>query len=135
MKRMTITWPVALVLTAFLAVVGATLIWAPADTVRWAVSGEGLVAVLIAAYLRSPRDVAGPSVALLGVALGGSLLVGCGASQQVRTAYGDETLRCMENADEIRDREGTSAEEDAAALAAEEARCAAALMAIENGGE
>lgn len=54
-----ITWPVAAVLIAFAVCATLTAIFAPADSVAALLSGEGLVATLIAAYLRSPRDVIG----------------------------------------------------------------------------
>ena len=75
---------------------------------------------------------------VLGVGLGLVLFGasgGCGgASPEVRAAYGAEVARCLANEHAIADREGTTLAEDEAALAAERARCDAALSVIEHGG-
>jgi hypothetical protein len=63
------------------------------------------------------------------------LLGACGASDAMRAAYAEETSRCILNERAIVQREDTSYDEDVAALAAERARCDAALTRIEHGGE
>lgn len=63
-------------------------------------------------------------------ALGLLLLASCGPSERLRVAYATEVALCIANERAIVDREGTSREEDAADLAAERARCDAALVAI-----
>lgn len=71
---------------------------------------------------------------LLAVALLVGALSGCGgASAEVRAAYGEEILRCMRNELAIRDRAGTTEEEDRADLARERERCATALRHVEGG--
>lgn len=64
------------------------------------------------------------------LALGLMLLASCGASERVRVAYASEVALCIANERAIIDREGTSREQDEADLAAERARCDAALVAI-----
>lgn len=61
-----------------------------------------------------------------------ALLVGsCGpTAAQVRTRYAAEVETCLENERAIVAREGTTLDEDRAALVAERARCDAALDAI-----
>jgi hypothetical protein len=63
------------------------------------------------------------------------LLGACGASDAMRARYAEETSRCILNERAIVQREDTSYDEDVAALAAERARCDAALDRIEHGGE
>lgn len=58
---------------------------------------------------------------------------GCGASAATRSTYALEQARCIANEREIVDREGTTLEQDQADMAAERARCDAALDAIEGG--
>lgn len=53
-----------------------------------------------------------------------------GATAEVRTAYSVEVARCVANERAIVDRQGTTADQDRADLAAERARCDAALAAI-----
>lgn len=67
------------------------------------------------------------------IALSAIILVGCGASAQLRSAYATETARCIANERAIVDRQGTSYEQDREDLDVERARCNAALDAI--GGE
>jgi hypothetical protein len=56
---------------------------------------------------------------------------GCGgASTEVRTAYAIEQAACLAHERAIVDRAGTTEEQDRADLAAERARCDAALFAI-----
>lgn len=56
---------------------------------------------------------------------------GCGgASPEVRSAYAIEQAHCLANERAIVDRAGTTYEDDRAALAAERARCDAALRGI-----
>ena len=57
------------------------------------------------------------------------LVIGCGASPEVRANYAVEAARCITNERAIVDRAST-AEEDARDLAIERARCDAALEAI-----
>lgn len=64
------------------------------------------------------------------LAFGLMLLASCGASERVRVAYASEVALCIANERAIIDREGTSREQDEADLAAERARCDAALVAI-----
>lgn len=65
------------------------------------------------------------------IALGVVMLAAsCGASEQIRASYAAEVALCIANERAIVDREGTSREEDEAALVAERARCDAALEAI-----
>ncbi len=59
-----------------------------------------------------------------------SMGVSCGASEQLRVAYAAEVALCVANERAIVDREGTTREQDLADLAAERARCDAALAAI-----
>lgn len=59
-----------------------------------------------------------------------SMGVSCGASEQLRVAYAAEVARCIANERAIVDREGTTREQDLADLAAERARCDAALEAV-----
>lgn len=62
----------------------------------------------------------------------GLLLLGCGASAQVRAAYAAEVAHCMEMERAIVHREGTTLEQDQEDMAAERVRCDAALEAIEH---
>lgn len=64
------------------------------------------------------------------LALGFMLLASCGANERVRVAYASEVALCIANERAIIDREGTTREQDEADLAAERARCDAALVAI-----
>jgi hypothetical protein len=59
-----------------------------------------------------------------------SMGVSCGASEQLRVAYAAEVALCIANERAIVDREGTTREQDLADLAAERARCDAALEAV-----
>lgn len=70
------------------------------------------------------------------LAIGCALLLGAcgGASAEVRAAYSVEVARCIANERAIVDRQGTTREQDQSDLAAERARCDAALQAIEAGG-
>lgn len=61
-----------------------------------------------------------------------AVLPGCGASAATQGAYALEQARCIANEREIVDRQGSTLAEDQAALAAERARCDAALDAIEE---
>ena len=63
------------------------------------------------------------------------LMSGCGASAQTRVAYATEQARCIANERAIVDRAGTTEEADRADLAAERARCDAALSSIEGGAD
>lgn len=59
------------------------------------------------------------------------VVYGCGtASLETRTAYSIEAAHCVANERAIVDREGTTREQDEADLAAERARCDAALLTI-----
>lgn len=74
----------------------------------------------------------GSAIAVLAAcALVASCCAGCGASAATRSAYALEQARCIANEREIIARRGTTEEEDTAAMAAERARCDAALDAIE----
>jgi len=100
-----------------------------------ATKGGGLVfppaTALLVFFIRF-LDVGG-CVALLVIT--GACVIGCGgASAETRSSYAVEQARCVANEREIVNRRGTTAEEDDAALAAERARCDAALHAIEEGG-
>jgi hypothetical protein len=66
------------------------------------------------------------------VALVAACCSGCGASAATQGAYALEQARCLANERDIVDRQGTTLEEDQASLAAERARCDAALDAIEE---
>lgn len=57
MKRAKITGPVAAVLCTFIVSAAAVLVFVPPETAAYLLGGEGLIAVAVAAYLRSPRDV------------------------------------------------------------------------------
>jgi hypothetical protein len=57
----------------------------------------------------------------------------CSASPITRQRYAEEMARCISNERAIVDREGSTREQDEADLAAERARCDAALDAIEAG--
>lgn len=75
----------------------------------------------------------GSALAVLAtVALVAACCQGCGASAATQGAYALEQARCIANEREIVDRAGTTLEQDQAALAAERARCDAALDAIEE---
>jgi len=64
------------------------------------------------------------------------LLVGaCGSSAQLRAQYASEVARCTQNERHIVARDDSTAEQDDADLAVERARCDAALVTIDNGGE
>jgi hypothetical protein len=88
MKKRKITGPIAAIVCTAIVALAATLIYAPEDVRGALLAAEGLAATLIAAYLRSPRDVIAPLVALgvLGAASGG-----CTAADQQRAhgAYVD----------------------------------------------
>lgn len=71
-------------------------------------------------------------VVLAVVALVAMLSQGCGASAATQGAYALEQARCLANERQIVDQQGTTLAEDQAALAAERARCDAALDAIEE---
>lgn len=59
------------------------------------------------------------------------LLASCsGATAHTRSAYALEVTRCIEAERRIVDRQGTTLEQDRAALRAERERCDAALAAI-----
>jgi hypothetical protein len=58
MKRRKITGPVAAIICTGIVATAATLIYAPDDVRHWLLAGEGVVGIIAAAYLRSPRDVA-----------------------------------------------------------------------------
>lgn len=58
------------------------------------------------------------------------LVLGCGASAELRARYATEVARCMSNERAIVDRQGTTLEQDRADLEVERARCDAALAAI-----
>lgn len=65
-----------------------------------------------------------------------ALVAGCGgASPALVSAYTLEQARCYQNERDIIDRQGTTEEQDYADMAAERERCAAALAAIEHGGQ
>jgi hypothetical protein len=67
------------------------------------------------------------------LALALALVAGCGgASEAVRARYSIEVATCIAHERAIVDRQGTTREQDAADLAAERARCDAALAAIEG---
>lgn len=66
------------------------------------------------------------------VALVAACCSGCGASAATQGAYALEQARCLANERQIVDQQGTTLEQDQAALAAERARCDAALDAIEE---
>lgn len=69
------------------------------------------------------------------IALLAALLTACsGPTAAVRTAYSVEVAHCIANERAIVDRQGTTEEQDRADLAAERARCDAALSAAEHGG-
>jgi hypothetical protein len=62
-----------------------------------------------------------------------ALATGCGPGlQQTRSTYQAEVDRCLANEQAIVGRTGTTVDEDAAALAAERARCDAALLGIRH---
>lgn len=62
------------------------------------------------------------------------ILAGCGAATaEQRTAYAVEQAHCLSEERAIVDRAGTTEEQDRADLAAERARCDAALLAIYGG--
>jgi hypothetical protein len=88
---------------------------------------------------RRVRDwgIFGPTiVVLLTVALAATCMAGCGgASAETRAAYSLEAARCVSHERAIVDRQGSTREQDEADLAAERARCGAALRAIEAGGQ
>lgn len=58
------------------------------------------------------------------------LVLGCGASAELRARYATEVSRCTANERAIVDRQGTTLEQDRADLEVERARCDAALAAI-----
>ena len=58
------------------------------------------------------------------------LVLGCGASAELRARYATEVARCTANERAIVDRQGTTLEQDRADLEVERARCDAALAAI-----
>jgi hypothetical protein len=64
MKKRKITGPIAAIVCTAIVALAATLIYAPEDVRGALLAAEGLAATLIAAYLRSPRDVIAPLVAL-----------------------------------------------------------------------
>ena len=86
----------------------------------------GAVTTLRGAWMRTP-----PPAALLLVALA-LTLPACGAQLTAtqRTALAVETQLCIANERAIVERQGTTEDEDRAALAAERARCDAARAAI-----
>ena len=59
-----------------------------------------------------------------------ALVVGCGASAELRARYATEVARCTANERAIVDRQETTYEQDRADLEVERARCDAALAAI-----
>jgi len=64
-----------------------------------------------------------------------AVMAGCGGpNSNIRALYAAEVQRCIANERAIVDRVGTTREQDEADLAAERARCDAALSAIEHGG-
>jgi len=71
------------------------------------------------------------------VVLAAGYLHGCGAQLTAaqRQSLALETQRCLVNEAAIRDRQGTTAEQDQADLAQERARCDAQRSAISSGGQ
>lgn len=63
------------------------------------------------------------------------LLSACTPSAQLRIAYAREVARCTTNERAIVDRPDTTLSQDETDLAAERARCDAALLSIENGDD
>jgi hypothetical protein len=132
----------SLALLGLLALLGV-IVWRAPEGV-WAALAEkdpvtlateiALAIVAVAGVFAQGRRGGGAGALLLVLAL--PLVAGCGgASAAVRASYAAETARCVANERAIVDREGTTLEEDQDALAAERARCDAALAAIEGGGQ
>lgn len=96
-----------------------------------AVTFTAIGGVFVALYRRA-RGL--PPVLALLMALG-SASIGCGPSvtPETRTLYAIEQARCVENEEAIVARQGTTEAQDQADLAAERARCDAALRAVEGG--
>ena len=67
--------------------------------------------------------------------VGATASSGCGPSvtPETRTLYAIEQARCVESEEAIVARQGTTEAQDQADLAAERARCDAALRAVEGG--
>lgn len=85
---------------------------------------------VLAAWHYARRFLAGAACVAAGYALA-HYCAGCGAaSTEVRTAYAIEQAACIAHERAIVDRAGTTEEQDRADLAAERARCDAALFAI-----
>ena len=90
------------------------------------------IGAVVGVFAQGRRGGAGALLLVLAL----PLVAGCGGvSAEVRASYAAETARCVSNERAIVDREGTTLEEDQDALAAERARCDAALAAIEGGSQ
>ena len=69
-------------------------------------------------------------VGALALATWAAVAAGCGASAEVRASYATTVAECIAHERAIVDRQGTTEEQDEADLAAERARCDAALTAL-----
>lgn len=58
------------------------------------------------------------------------LLIGCGASAELRASYATTVTECIAHERAIVDRQGSTLEQDEADLAIERTRCDAALAAV-----
>jgi hypothetical protein len=134
-----ITWPIAAVLIAGGVCFTLIAIYADGATRDALFGANGLVmSIVMALTCMSHTDAGPPSLpppaALLALVFACSTLPACGASDAMRAAYAEEVARCTLNERAIVAREGTTEEEDAAALELERARCDAALRRVEEGG-
>ncbi len=117
-------WPAALVLTAMVLGSVAVYVLVPEEERSLTLIAWGTLCGVFLAFLKPML------VRLLPLAF--VFVAGCGASGAVRSAYALEQARCLANERQIIDRESSEAEDDRD-MAAERARCDAALLAI--GGE
>lgn len=136
------TWPMVALLIGGGVVFALTAVFAPPDVREVLFGANGLLSTVIAYWLRSPREMPPPPppppppavLLTLAVTLLALSSAACGASDALRAAYAEEVARCTLNEREIVARQGTTEEEDAAALAMERARCDDALRAVEGSG-
>jgi len=127
-------WPATIVMCVGLVAVTTAYALSSPDQRSQILAGIAVLWGTVQAFMPAIRKATGASALLLTLALGATAH-GCGAqlSESARVALAVRTQLCLVQERAIVDRTGTTAEQDAADLAASRAQCDADRAAIVEG--